>query len=137
MREAWGKVTVSSVKISVPDITDGAVVVQSSVAQSHPLPRGFSDEFSFGESDLVIINNRGGDKATVRLQAILTPQDGLYFGSTRRGGWLERSRETRTVRMQPGEVITIRSLHAIEPHSRTRRSPEGVPIHPGQRTPAP
>ena len=134
-RELWGKTSVNSVKVSTPDITDGQIVIQSSCGASQPLPRGFSDEFSFSDTDLVIVNNRGGDKATVRLQGMLTPQEAIYVGSTRRGGFLLRGRETRTVPMQAGEVLTLRSAHAVEPNSRTRMRPGGIPIRSGQITP--
>jgi hypothetical protein len=130
MREGWGGATVSSVKVSIPDATDNQIAVQSTCGQTHRLPRGFSDEFSFGVTDLVILVNTGGDRATVSLQPMLTPQDALYIGSTRRAGYIARGRQSRTHRMQPGEVITIRSLYAVEPGSRGR-----VPIHPGQVTP--
>lgn len=131
MRETWGKRYLSAVKLELPDALEGQVALISSLAATKLLPRGFRDEFVFGQRDLVVLQNRSlSEKATLIIRATLTPQEGIYVGSTRRGGVvLRRTRSHRyKVLIEAGEVVTLRSLYAEEPRS-------GVPVRPGFRAP--
>lgn len=108
-------IKLSTIEIKVADGQDEQVWVQSTISATHKLPRQTKDQFSFGQSDLVILTNRGSDFATCHLHAVACGESGILIGSNRRATVLLRVDTDRTLLMKPGEVLTIRSVDAIEP----------------------
>jgi hypothetical protein len=121
-----GRQKLSTIKISVPDAAADSIWIQSSIAQTWKLARGDKDEFSFTDTDLVALSNRGGDKATVHLRAVQCAEEGIYVSSTRRGGWVFRPKQSRKLLLDPGEVLTFRSIYAREPGM---AHADGTPVH--------
>lgn len=124
---AWNdRAMLSSVRVRVPDGDDGQLWVQSSIAGTHKLPRGTREEFSITRDSLTMISNRGGGIATLVLEGIACAEGALYIGSNRRAGTPLRAGETLKLRLRAGEVLTLRSLYAVEPGG------TGVTLRPGQ-----
>lgn len=121
----------STVKLHVPDIVDGQVWVQSSIADTHKLIRGQRDAFSFTEVDLLVVGNRGEDRCTLTIDGDHCAESGILIGSTRRACMVLRQGERRVILLKAGEVLTIRSLDMCEPHG---KHADGSPIRvrPGQ-----
>lgn len=125
-------VKLSTIEITVADGQDEQVWVQSTIAATHKLPRQTKDQFSFGQSDLVILTNRGSDFVTCHLRAIACAESGILIGSNRRGTTVLRTDTDRTLLMKPGEVLTIRSVYAVEPKPDAMGRP--IPIRSGHIT---
>lgn len=109
------KVKLSTVQIEVPDCDDQQIWVQSSIAATHKLTRRLKDQFSFTQTDLLLITNRGGGLATCILESIACAEGGIFIGSNRRAGFPLRPSERRAILMRPGEVLSVRSAYAVEP----------------------
>lgn len=105
---------VTSIRLKTPDISDGQVWVQSTISATHKLVRKLIDDFSFTDTDVVLVSNRGGEIATLELQAMKCAQGGLFIGSNRRAGTPLREGEQIRIRMKPGEVLTVRDVFARE-----------------------
>jgi hypothetical protein len=122
--------TLNSIRIKLPDITDEQIWIQSTAAQTWRLIRGIEDDFSFSETDLVMLTNRAESEcATCFLEGISCPDGAIYIGSNRRAGLLLRAGERRALVLKPREVLTLRSICAREPRT-------GTPIQIGQHSPS-
>jgi hypothetical protein len=115
----------NTIRISTPDSDDGQIWLQSTIAGTHRLTRGLKDDFSFFETDLLLVTNRGGGRATCRLEGFSAPQGAIYIGSNRRACFPLREGEARTIIMRPGEVLSVRSIRAEEPG---QRHADGSPV---------
>lgn len=126
------KVSLSSIRVSVPGLdADEQVWIQSSISATHKLPRNHKDDFSFTDTDIVMISNRGESVALMHLEAIRCAEGGLFIGSNRRGGIGMRPGEILKMKMRPGEVLTVRSVCAREP-GQTHADGSAVRIRAGQ-----
>jgi hypothetical protein len=124
------RAALTTVKISTPDSDDNQIWLQSSIAATHRLQRRESETFSFTADSLQLITNCGGDIATVLLDCTACAESGLFVGSNRRGGVMMTAGQRLTVKMRAGEVLSLRSLDACEPHSRDDGG--RVRLRPGQ-----
>jgi len=132
MSEWNNRAVLSSIRVQSPDIaSDGQIWVQSSLAETTRMHRGAKEDFSFSRKDLIVIPNRGEDFATLILECIKAGESGLFIGSNRRGGLFIRESHQLKIRMKPGEVLTVRSMDAVEPEGRQDHGP--VMIRPGQQ----
>ena len=130
------KASLSSLRVKTLDGPDGGLWVQSSIAPTHKWPRGHSDDFSFSRSDLVILHNVTEDFLSIRLECIGAAEAAIFIGSTRRGSKVLRpDSHGLRVRMQPGEVLTVRSLFAVEPKPDMHGNP--IPIRTGHNRVSP
>lgn len=121
----------SSVLVRVPDADDSQIWLQSSISPTHRLPRGTREEFSFSRDSLSMLSNRGGDLATVVIDCTKCGESGICIGSNRRGACLMREGQRLKLRLRAGEVLTLRSLDAIEPGSKDSEG-RAVALRPGQ-----
>jgi hypothetical protein len=126
----------STIRVTVPDITDGQVWIQSTLSETHKLTRGLRDDFSFDRRALVIITNRGEDFCTLTLECFRAGESGLFIGSNRRGGRALAESDSFTLRMKPGEALTVRSIDAVEPRG-AHADGSPIAIRPGQNVVAP
>lgn len=116
----------NSIRVSTPDADDQQIWIQSSIAPTFKLKRGFKDDFSFFETDLFVLTNRGGGPATCRLEGLCAPQGAIFIGSNRRANVSLRERETRVFLLKAGEVLTLRSIRAEEPG---QKHADGSPVY--------
>ena len=108
------KQKLTSIRLKVPDSEDGQVWVQSTISATHKLVRGLKDDFSFSDTDIVLVSNRGGDLATLVLDAVRTAQGAVFIGSNRRAGATLREGDRIAIRLRAGEVLTVRDIQARE-----------------------
>lgn len=121
------RVGLSCIRIHTLDNRDESVWVQSSADRTYRMPRGHKDDFSFTDTDIIVISNRAEEPCTLRLQGVGIKDSGLFIGSNRRAGFYLRDGEhnRRALRMAPGEVLTVRNINMREKQT-------GVKVRPGQ-----
>ena len=131
---SWNnRAALTSIKVTTPDSDDNQIWLQSSIAPTTKLLRGRNnaETFSFTADSLQQISNRGGELATVIIDCEACGESGIFVGSNRRSGRVMRAGERLTLRLRPDEVLTVRSLDAIEPRSRDSDG-NAVRLRPGQ-----
>lgn len=127
MQESPGTIKkANTIRVSIPDGDDQQIWLQSSIAETLRLKRGFTDLFSFFETDLVMLTNRGSGLATCRVEGTACPQGAIFIGSNRRANVSLREGETRVFLLKAGEVLTLRSIRAEEPGM---RHADGSPVY--------
>jgi hypothetical protein len=116
-------VRLHNVRLKVPDISDNQVWVQSSLNATHKLVRGLKEDFSFTDTDLVLVSNRGSDLCTLEIIALSDAGD-LMAASNRRATFPLWKDQRVKVLMKAGEVITLRCVAMREKQT-------GVEVRPG------
>ena len=119
------KVGMSSVRVHTYGCNDEQIWVQSSLAPTYRLQRRAKEDFSFTNTDIALVSNRGGDISPVMLECVRAGTVGLFVGSNRRGGFPLREGQSKLIQMKPGEVLTVRDIDA-------REKMTGVEMRPGQ-----
>lgn len=136
MLEETSRSRLTVIRVRAPDARDEQVWIQSSISQTHKLPRNHRDDFTFSRTDLLMISNRGEDIATLELECFRAGESGICIGSNRRGTILAyEGQGSITLRMKAGEVLTVRSIDALEPrgsYTDGDGNQRSIPIRTGQ-----
>jgi hypothetical protein len=126
------KVTLSTIRVTAVDMDgDEQVWLQSSIAATHKLHKRLKDDFSFSDTDIVMIPNRGETAAVITIEAFRCGEGALYIGSNRRAGTVLKQGESLRLKMRGRETLTVRSVEAREPQT-THSDGSHVKIRPGQ-----